>query len=102
MAARKGIFMTQDSKNDIKRYYIAYVDLLGYKDFFEKHPDLLGRKSGLYGAMCTSNPAVMEYLRYAVRCWFEEDHQIADPLSKEGRIELSEKLLSIQFAMRLL
>ena len=39
MAARKGIFMTQDSKNDIKRYYIAYVDLLGYKDFFEKHPE---------------------------------------------------------------
>ncbi len=35
--------------------------------FFEKHPDLLGRKSGLYGAMCTSQPAVMDYLRYAVR-----------------------------------
>ena len=35
--------------------------------FFKDHPDLLGRKSGMYGALCTSQPAVMDYLRYAVR-----------------------------------
>ena len=38
-----------------------------------------------------------EYLKEAVHCWFEEGHQIEDPLSKEGRIELSEKLLGHSF-----
>lgn len=35
--------------------------------FFEDHPDLLGRKGEDYSALCTQNPAVMAYLRHAVR-----------------------------------
>ena len=33
--------MTQDSKKaePIKEYYIAYFDLLGYKVFFQNHPN---------------------------------------------------------------
>ena len=37
------------------------------------------------------------YLRYAVHCWFEEDQWIADPMSKDGRIELADKLLGHSF-----
>ena len=36
-------------------------------DFFEKNPQLMGRATDMYAAMCTGNPAVLEYLRYAVR-----------------------------------
>lgn len=35
--------------------------------FFEKHPDLMGSVEGAYAALCTSLPAVRDYLRYAVR-----------------------------------
>ncbi|MBQ3123951.1 MAG: hypothetical protein IJC09_00830 [Clostridia bacterium] len=35
--------------------------------FFEKHPGLQGRTTDMYAAMCTSQPEVMQYLRYAVR-----------------------------------
>ena len=28
-----------DNTREIEKYYIAYVDLLGYKDFFENHAD---------------------------------------------------------------
>ena len=38
-----------------------------------------------------------EYIRFAVHCWFEDEKQIADPLSKEGRVELSERLLGHSF-----
>ena len=31
--------MEFQSASELKRYYIAYVDLLGYKDFFQKHSD---------------------------------------------------------------
>ncbi len=36
--------------------------------FFDKHPELLGKvsHSRLYGALCTSNPCILEYLRNAV------------------------------------
>ena len=34
--------------------------------FFDNHPELLGKVEGPYGALCTSNKAVMDYLRYAV------------------------------------
>lgn len=34
---------------------------------FEKYPDLCGRKTDLYGALCTSDPRVLQYLRGAVR-----------------------------------
>ena len=36
-------------------------------DFFEKRPELLGRRGGQYSALCSSNVEVMKYLRYAVR-----------------------------------
>ncbi len=35
--------------------------------FFEQHPHLLGRRGEEYSALCTRNPAVMAYLRQAVR-----------------------------------
>lgn len=35
--------------------------------FFDQHPDLLGRRGEEYSALCTQNPAVMAYLRHAVR-----------------------------------
>lgn len=35
--------------------------------FFEKHPELLGKRDGEYAALCTGHPAVMAYLRGAVR-----------------------------------
>lgn len=35
--------------------------------FFEKHPELYGRTEGMYGSLCTGVPAVLDYLRYAVR-----------------------------------
>ena len=31
--------MVNNTPNPIKEYYIAYFDILGYKDFFDKHPD---------------------------------------------------------------
>ena len=36
-------------------------------DFFVGREELCGRRGAQYSAMCTSNPKVMEYLRYAVR-----------------------------------
>ena len=35
-------------------------------DFFDKHPELLGKKVMGNGTLCTSVPAVMDYLRFAV------------------------------------
>ncbi|MBQ7378890.1 MAG: hypothetical protein IJW70_04330 [Clostridia bacterium] len=35
--------------------------------FFDAHPELVGRRDADYSALCTQNPAVMEYLRSAVR-----------------------------------
>ena len=35
--------------------------------FFDAHPELLGRRDAGYSALCTHNPAVMSYLRGAVR-----------------------------------
>ena len=35
--------------------------------FFERHPELLGRRDADYSALCTQHPAVMAYLRRAVR-----------------------------------
>jgi len=35
--------------------------------FFDKHPELMGRRDGQYAALCTEKPGVLEYLRYAVR-----------------------------------
>ncbi len=35
--------------------------------FFEKHPNLQGRTTEMYASLCTSQPEVMKYLRYAVR-----------------------------------
>jgi len=35
-------------------------------EFFENHPDLLGSRQDSYGALCSSNPKTMEYLKYAV------------------------------------
>jgi len=35
--------------------------------FFEKHPELKGRATDMYASMCTGNPAVIQYLRDAVR-----------------------------------
>lgn len=35
--------------------------------FFDAHPELLGRRDADYSALCTQNPAVMTYLRSAVR-----------------------------------
>ena len=35
--------------------------------FFEQYPELLGGKRDLYGAMCSSDPRVIQYLRYGVR-----------------------------------
>ena len=32
------VVMSEENK-DIKKYYIAYMDILGYKDFFRKHSD---------------------------------------------------------------
>lgn len=36
--------MSQENKQPepIKEYYIAYFDLLGYKHFFQTHPDKAG------------------------------------------------------------
>ncbi|MBE7050988.1 MAG: hypothetical protein E7395_00255 [Ruminococcaceae bacterium] len=36
-------------------------------DFFDKHPDLKGATQNMYAAMCTSNEAVMKYLRDSIR-----------------------------------
>ena len=36
-------------------------------DFFDKHPDLMGRKTDMYAALCTENSTVMQYLRSGVR-----------------------------------
>ena len=38
-----------------------------------------------------------EYLKYAVSCWFEAEKQIADPLSKDGRVELAAGLMGHSF-----
>jgi hypothetical protein len=35
--------------------------------FFDAHPELLGRRDADYSALCTQHPAVMAYLRKAVR-----------------------------------
>ena len=35
-------------------------------DFFDKHPELLGKTIGSNGSLCTSVPDVMDYLRFAV------------------------------------
>ncbi len=35
--------------------------------FFDAYPELLGRRDADYSALCTQNPAVMQYLRAAVR-----------------------------------
>lgn len=35
--------------------------------FFEKYPELMGKETDMYAAMCTSAPAVLQYLRNAVR-----------------------------------
>lgn len=37
------------------------------------------------------------YLSYAAKCWFDEEHQIKDLFSKDGRIELADHLLSHSF-----
>ncbi|MBQ4516661.1 MAG: hypothetical protein II978_07720 [Clostridia bacterium] len=34
--------------------------------FFDKHPELLGRKNDLYGALCTSDSRVLEYVKNSV------------------------------------
>ena len=36
-------------------------------EFFKNHPHLKGRQMGSYAALCTSQPEVMDYLRYAIR-----------------------------------
>ena len=36
-------------------------------DFFKNHPELEGKNKDMYGALCTTKPEVMDYLRYAVR-----------------------------------
>jgi hypothetical protein len=36
-------------------------------DFFKEHPDLQGKTEASVAALCSSDPRVMEYLRYAVR-----------------------------------
>ena len=35
--------------------------------FFEKHPKLKGRYNDSFGALCTSNPEILEYLRFGIR-----------------------------------
>ncbi len=35
--------------------------------FFEKYPELLGSTRTFYGALCSSDPRVLQYLRYAIR-----------------------------------
>ncbi len=43
-----------------------------------------------------------EYLKLTARCWFEEERQIADPLSDEGRVEIGDKLMHHSFFQSLM
>lgn len=53
-------------KYGIKVYlYLSEPRCMPY-EFFEKHPELLGQRDEFYGALCTSNPSVIEYLGGAV------------------------------------
>ena len=52
---------------DIKVYLYLNEPRCMPNAFFEAHPELLGKRDAEYSALCTQNPAVMAYLRSAVR-----------------------------------
>ncbi len=52
---------------DIKVYLYLNEPRCMPMAFFDAHPELLGKREGEYGALCTQNPEVMAYLRQAVR-----------------------------------
>ncbi len=52
---------------DIKVYLYLNEPRCMPNAFFDAHPELLGRRDADYSALCTQNPAVMAYLRSAVR-----------------------------------
>ena len=52
---------------DIKVYLYLNEPRCMPNAFFEAHPELLGKTDAEYSALCTQNPAVMAYLRSAVR-----------------------------------
>lgn len=52
---------------DIKVYLYLNEPRCMPNAFFQAHPELLGRRDTDYSALCTQHPAVMSYLRSAVR-----------------------------------
>ncbi len=52
---------------DIKVYLYLNEPRCMPMAFFDTHPELLGKREGEYGALCTQKPEVMAYLRQAVR-----------------------------------
>ncbi len=52
---------------DIKVYLYLNEPRCMPNAFFDAHPELLGKRDADYSALCTQNPAVMTYLRSAVR-----------------------------------
>lgn len=55
------------SKYGIKVYLYLNEPRCMPTEFFEKHPQLMGRNTGAYSAMCTKVPEVLKYLRDSVR-----------------------------------
>lgn len=59
---------------DIKVYLYLNEPRCMPNAFFDAHPELLGRRDADYSALCTQHPAVMSYLRSAVRTLCESAH----------------------------
>ena len=51
--------MEPKAPNELKRYYIAYMDILGYKDFFQKYPDLISQLlNSIYAAISSTKDCI--------------------------------------------
>lgn len=57
---------------DIKVYLYLNEPRCMPNYFFDNHPELKGTVQNNYSSLCTSNPKVMEYLRYGVRYLCEQ------------------------------
>ena len=54
--------MEPKTPRELKRYYIAYVDMLGYKDFFQKHAEQIPQ---LLNSICAVISDTKDYIAKA-------------------------------------